>query len=279
MEKLSLLDKLKTLKQWQLQQQLDFAKLQELNHASTQNDSPQNAAVNAYLDHDENKENMPVNYPTTNPPKSFMDTMTSNELTNILHTVNYNDAQKENKNRLSAKVLKEQNLDSLQAHNRSNGQELDHWHMSGLRTVVFNKNVSPQDQLRDITLESFKEGLNTESEDNFSEQEFQLEMDGVTPMSETDDAQTDDETMLESNPRGRSRDEIFDNTSKINHNTVNVFGRLENRERKVPYDDEIYHDNDKHNSGRDYIDDFGGRDEEDSDGEVNENTVIECKQV
>ena len=279
MEKLSLLDKLKTLKQWQLQQQLDFAKLQELNHTSAQNNSPKNAAVNAYNTHGENKENVPVTYPALKPPKSFMDTMTSSELKNILHSVNFNDVQNESKNKLSAKVLKEQNLDSLQAHNTSNGQGLDHWHMSGLRTVVFNKNGSPQDRLRDLMEENAKEGLNTESEDNFSEQDFQLEIDGVKPMSETDDAQTDDETMLESDTRGRSRDEIFSNTSKINHSTVSVFDRFENREMEVGNDDEIYHNNDKHNSGHDYIDHFGKSDEEDSDGEVNENTVIEQKKV
>lgn len=278
MEKLSLLDKLKTLKQWQLQQQLDFEKLQELNHVSAPDNSPQNAAVNGYFAHDENKENVP-DFPTTNPPRSFMDTMTSNELKNLLHTVNFNDVQNESKNRLSAKVLKEQNLDNLQAHNRSNGQELDHWHMSGLRTVVFNKNRSPQDRLRDLTLDSVKEGLNTESEDNFSEQDFQLEVDGVKPMSETDDAHTDDETMPESDPRGRSRDKMFDSTSKTNHSTVSVFDRFENRGKKVVNDDEIYHDSDNHISGHDYIDDFGNSGEEGSDGEVNENTVIERKQV
>jgi len=162
MEKQTLLQKLKTLNQWQLQQQLHFAKLQT---------DVENTDKNSPLSYNKENMNKKKNNRTDIPDQTtFMQTMSRNSLTSALQSLSLADNY--------ANISREESREEKEDDEVS----LDNWHLSGLQTVKFMSTES---------------GTTANVGDEFSDFDGEIldyhTEDGVKPFSETEDEEEEDQ--------------------------------------------------------------------------------------
>lgn len=144
MERMSLLEKLKTLNQWQLQQQLNLAKLQaDVNsvHCKQEPVDEERKQILSPSSHQDllNKENLDTEK-NAYKRSSLTGTMSNNMLTNALRNIDMNNTSYKDNELVSSeqRPLKQQQKQHLQQEVNS---PLNHWHMSGLQTVKFLPNI------------------------------------------------------------------------------------------------------------------------------------------
>lgn len=221
MEKMSLLEKLKTLNQWQLQQQLNLAKLQsEVNNQQTGLKSPDDN-LTLLADPHADKENSAAisNDFTRRKTSPFAQTMSSNALRNVLKSVDLNritdqnvdddvDLQVDDNDSITASVSSEQDVTD------QHSTAMNNWLSSGLQTVKFvpsvktrvnNTSARPKHDemicdnsvLRNSKENDFVGRLSTAEESDSSDAGFMSDFgankqytddddDGVRPISESD---------------------------------------------------------------------------------------------
>lgn len=165
MEKQTLLEKLKTLNQWQLQQQLHFAKLQIDVENSDKNSPLANNKENVNYHNNKNKKNIP------NQSSTFMQTMNRNALTSALQSLDNCD-----------------NISRGHSHEETGGDDtsLNNWHLSGLQTVKFMS--TRQTDSNDVVISGGEEFSDFDDEViNYQDE------DGVKPFSETEEENEEEE--------------------------------------------------------------------------------------
>ena len=242
MDKLNLLEKLKTLKQWQLEQQLDFENLKSEYDCSSENPKGEMEEVN----HDENKENEAFeasgNQKVTQ--QMFMDRIPPNILAQALKQASLNSDTASSPMDLKSSTIKSNNntstnhtlmnshsntlnnvaqvsnysgINQLQTLDNRQIMNLSNWHTSGMQTVLFQDNLfhqgSIQNEITPIKPSPNSKRVMTnyecsESEDGFSESDPQEEMDGFTPLSDTEE-----EDYFEGN--GFENEDDFENRNGI----------------------------------------------------------------
>ena len=211
MEKLSLLEKLKTLQQWQLQQQLDFAKIKANSLYESEHDQESEASLD-----DEDKENANSNSESSKQENSmFTQTMTNRALTEVLSNIQFGNKNNALKSQPQNESRSSNDIDVVTTQNRfleSGG--LSNWHMSGLETAVYQDVVyDPSNGIKEtpltptnnmkLPLDLNRYILTSGSEDEFSEVEMNDDMDGIHPISETEEEEEvhfecDDEEVYDS---------------------------------------------------------------------------------
>lgn len=227
MDKINLLEKLKSLKQWQLEQKLDFESLRSEHYYNIEGSHCPSSyhTVNEQTYFQENKENLSTEKNSSycheetgikRTQRNFIDTLPNNILAQALKQANissdddissttsqmYNDVNSMIHRTLDNDANTEQldfNFDNkpefsnyMQPSLSGENRDLSNWHMSGLNTVIFR-----QDNGDTITpIKSSHENVQnyqeySESEDGFSDVEQLKEIYGIHPISETDDENVD----------------------------------------------------------------------------------------
>ena len=219
MEKLSLLEKLKTLQRWQLQQQHDFAKIKSNNddrlseHEEGDSFSDDVDGDGNYDDNDGIIENR--DFIVMEPiEKNRENTMLTQTMTNRALTDALNDIQLDSQNEILDKELRPTVKHTTHVYDNASGSEseaiikqnrflqsgeLNNWHMSGMQTVVLQNNPLNLNEYTSAgripvgNLEGLmdKDVMTSESDDGFSEIDINHEMEGIKPISETDEEADD----------------------------------------------------------------------------------------
>lgn len=198
MEKLNLLEKLKTLKQWQLQQQLNFTKLKNDNEFMINNSSQSNSDNKENIQEDENK-NIGKN--------CFTATMSKSSLTSALQNIDWNKVQIDDDGT--------SNQDNKIQNRFLQSGDLTNWCMSGVQTVVLQNGQRNDIVLRETPdLESSYEEQEacsaSHSEDEFSELELNHNMEGIQPLTETEEEDEEEERDTNKQMFVVGADEIID---------------------------------------------------------------------
>eukprot|EP00111_Clytia_hemisphaerica_P017199 TCONS_00050903-protein len=267
MERMSLLEKLKTLNQWQLQQQLHFAKLQSDVEAVSipQNlSNKENLVIGRQQQQQQPADSIHQQHFEKPSQSNFMQTMNQNALTNALKSVNSNSLNTQpihsnlmNENSLNSVDYEENLIDEkdeiAQAQTTNKGGGLDNWYLSGLQTVKFMspsdcENLTEVENDDDVISDHEEENSCHDNQEDFSDLDdvvLQYESeDGVRPFS-TDVSEDEHETLLR-------RDE------NSNHDLQDPFQRYLNvnsskTQRLVPEASTVYtknaHGGEQYNQG------------------------------